>query len=479
MSIEGLSRAVARMRARGTPELAVAVFTDYYHQLENSATGFVPEDSVTPLGPLPGLADLTASGDDQRAALTRTVVIKLNGGLGTSMGISGPKSALPVRDGLTFLDVIARQVLALRRRHGVHLPLLLMDSFRTRAESLARLAAYPDLAVDGLALDFLQNAEPKLRADDLTPVEHPADPELEWCPPGHGDVYVSLLATGLLDALRERGIRYAFLANADNLGATCDPLIPAWMAAEGIPYVAEVCERTRNDRKGGHLAVRRSDGRLVLRDSAMVVPGEEHYFQDIDRHSVFHANNIWVDLDALAARLDERGGILGLPIIVNRKTVDPTDPTSVPVVQIESAMGAAIEVFEGSRALLVPRSRFRPVKTTNELTLLRSDLYRFDEDFSVESTVEHADPFVDLSAEYRFVDGFESRFPDGVPSLRDCRSFRVHGDVTFGGSVVCVGDVSIDADEPRTIPAGTVLGEPVDEAAGAAVDPLGRTGEDG
>jgi UTP--glucose-1-phosphate uridylyltransferase len=464
MSAEGLSRAVAKMRECGTDERAVSVFTDYYRQLEVDATGYVPEATLSPLGDVPRLGDLSPTDEQQRDALSRTVVVKLNGGLGTSMGIAGPKTALPVREGLTFLDVIARQILALRARHAVDLPLLLMDSFRTREASLGLLAGYPGLGVDGMPLDFLQSAEPKLRADDLTPVEHPADPSLEWCPPGHGDVYVSLLVTGLLDTLRERGFRYAFLSNADNLGATCDPAIPAWMAAQGVPYVAEVCVRTANDRKGGHLAVRRSDGRLVLRDNAMVVPGEEQHFQDIERHGVFHANNVWVDLDVLAARLDERDGVLGLPIIVNRKTVDPTDPHSTPVIQIESAMGAAIELFEGSQALLVPRTRFRPVKTTNELALLRSDLYRFDEDYTVVSTIDHAEPFVDLSEAYRFVDGFEKRFPHGVPSLRDCGSFRVLGDVTFGADVVCRGDVTVTADEPRSIPDGTVLGEAVVDA---------------
>ena len=71
-----------------------------------------------------------------------------------------------------------------------------MNSFRTQDDTLAALAPYADLEVDGLGLDFLQNSEPKLRADDLTPVEWPADPTLEWCPPGHGDLYTALMALG-------------------------------------------------------------------------------------------------------------------------------------------------------------------------------------------------------------------------------------------------------------------------------------------
>ena len=456
MTSDGLRAATTKMREAGVPELAISVFAAYHRQLRSEVTGTIPEETIEPLREVAHLDDVRPDEAAVSAALAHTVVIKLNGGLGTSMGVRGPKSVLPVRDGLTFLDVIARQVLALRRSHGVETPLLLMDSFRTRDETLAVLARHPGLAVDGLPLDFLQNREPKLREDDLSPVAWPDDPELEWCPPGHGDVYVALQTTGVLDLLRDKGFRYAFLSNADNLGATCDGAVPAWMAREEIPYVAEVCERTVNDRKGGHLAVRKADGRLVLRDSAMVAQGEERFFQDNERHHWFHTNNLWVDLDALAARLAERDGVLGLPIIVNRKTVDPGDPGSTPVIQVESAMGGAIEVFDGSRALAVDRGRFRPVKTTNELLLIRSDLYRLTDDFLVESTIDHAEPFVELGPAYRHVDGFEERFPRGVPSIRGCSSLRVEADATFGAGVVCAGDVRVTGGV-RAIPDGARL----------------------
>lgn len=458
MSAEGLALAVADMEAAGVDSRAIGVFSDYYRQLEAGTTGLIPEDTIEPIEGVQRFEDLELDADAVREALGRTAVVKLNGGLGTSMGLAGPKTALEVRDGLTFLDIIARQVLALRAEHGVDVPLLLMDSFRTREVSLAGLARYPDLAVDGLPLDFLQNQEPKLRADDLTPVSWPEDPSLEWCPPGHGDVYVSLLATGILDTLRERGMRYLFLSNADNLGATLDPAIPAWMAAEGIPYVAEVCERTVNDRKGGHLARRKSDGRLVLRDSAMVAPGEEHYFADETRHTLFHANNLWVDLDVLAERLAETDGVLGLPIIVNRKTVDPTRKDSTPVIQIESAMGTAVELFEGSRALHVPRTRFRPVKTTGELLLLRSDLFTLDESSHIVATTDRPEPDIDLDGHYKDIAEFDARFPHGAPSLVDATRLKLVGDWTFGADVEIVGDVTLTTNTPRRIEDGTRLG---------------------
>jgi UTP--glucose-1-phosphate uridylyltransferase len=332
-----------------------------------------------------------------------------------------------------------------------------MNSFHTREDSLEVLARYPELAIEGLPLDFLQNAEPKLSADDLTPVDWPADPSLEWCPPGHGDVYVALVASGILQRLRDNGIRYAFLSNADNLGATCDPDIAAWMLENEAPYVAEVCERTLSDRKGGHLAVRKADGRLILRDIAMVVDGEEHMFQDIARHRTFNTNNLWVDLEVLERLLSERDGVLGLPIIVNRKTVDPADGDSPEVIQIESAMGTAIETFAGSRAMQVPRTRFRPVKTTNELLLIRSDVFALDDAARIMSMIDHPEPKIDLADVYKLVADFDARFPSGPPSLRECTSLTIRGDVTFGADVSCVGDVTIIADAPRTIENGARL----------------------
>ncbi|HEU4945655.1 MAG TPA: UTP--glucose-1-phosphate uridylyltransferase [Kribbella sp.] len=452
MSEEALQQAQEKMRAAGAAEVAITVFSHYYRLLESGQQGKIHEADLEPVGDLPHLEHLDADAQAVRAGLAETAVVKLNGGLGTSMGVTGPKSALPVKDELSFLDIIARQILSTRKTYGVRLPLVLMNSFRTRDESLAILDEYSDLPVDGLPLDFLQNMEPKLRVDDLTPIDWPDDPELAWCPPGHGDLFTALVASGTLDALREHGFRHAFISNADNLGATPDGRIAAWMAEHDVPFGMEVCRRTRSDRKGGHVAVRRSDGRLILRDSAQVADEDTAAFQDITRHKTFNTNNLWIDLDQLADMMASHDGVLGLPIIVNRKNVDPADPDSPKVIQLETGMGTAIETFEGSQAVIVDRSRFKPVKTTNDLLLLRSDVYQLDEAGDLTTTHEGDEPYIDLDPEYfKILADFEARFPAGPPSLVRADRLEVRGDVAFGKDVTVVGDVELSAPQGRRL----------------------------
>ena len=460
MSDAGLRAGETKMREAGLAQEAVAYFRHYYGQLVAGEEGVVRESEIEPVEDLPTIGDLEIDEAAGREALDRAVILKLNGGLGTSMGLERAKSLLEVKDGLTFLDVIAQQTIELRHREGARLPLVLMNSFYTREDSLAALSRYEELPVD-VSLDFLQNRIPKVRADDLQPVSWPANPGLEWCPPGHGDVYTALVTSGMLDELLTRGYTYLFISNSDNLGAVLEPRILAWMAAEDIPFVSEQCLRTEADRKGGHLA-RSRDGRLVLRETAQTRHEDKASFEDVERHRFFNTNNLWVDIRVLREVFERREGVLGLPMIRNRKTVDPADSSSPAVYQLETAMGAALGVFERARAVLVPRGRFTPVKTTNDLLGLRSDAYVIDERRQVVVSPERTRGplFVDLDPDsYRHLPGFEERFPHGAPSLVDCDRLTVRGDVEFGRGVVAHGRVEIDrrGDGRTRIADGAVL----------------------
>jgi UTP--glucose-1-phosphate uridylyltransferase len=451
---DGLTQSIDKMRAEGLGDAAVETFRHYYERLRGGERGVLAEADLEPVQELPDFADLPDAGAAE--ALDQAVVLKLNGGLGTGMGMTRAKSLLEVKDGMTFLDVIARQVLGLRERTGARLPLVLMNSFATRDDSLALLARYPGLSADAPA-DFVQNKVPKLLADDLTPAAWPGNPSQEWAPPGHGDLYTALVTSGVLDELLALGYRYAFVSNSDNLGAVLEPRTLAWFAGEDIPFLMEAIDRTEADKKGGHIAHRRDGGGLVLREVAQTPDEDVEAFQDTARHRFFNANNVWLNLPALRAELDRHDGVLSLPMIVNRKTVDPSDKASPKVIQLETAMGAAIDVFAGARALRVPRERFIPVKTTNDLLVVRSDAYVLDEEVRLQlAEPRTAAPLVDLDPEhFKLVPDFDERFPAGPPSLRDAERLEVTGDVRFGGDVVVRGTVRIEG--PAQVEPGTVL----------------------
>ena len=421
----------------------------------------IPESSIQPIDSLPDLAGLSGFKQAGLAATSKTAVIKLNGGLGTSMGLSKAKSLLPIRPGISFLDLIARQILWQRANWGVELPLVLMNSYRTRDDSLSALEAYPDLGKQ-IPLDFVQHKVPRIDVKTWAPVEWPDDRSLEWCPPGHGDLYLALVSSGMLEALRSQGIRYAFVSNADNLGAVLDPQILGWFASEKIPFAMEVAKRTESDKKGGHLA--RRDGRLILREVAQCPEEDIGSFQDIARHHYFNTNNLWIDLDALACELEASSTGLALPIIQNQKHVSPKDSSSPLCNQLETAIGSAIECFEHSQAIVVPRERFAPVKTTNDLLALWSDAYRLTEDERIVPVDAEVNRVRVVELDSRFfghVEDLRARFPQGAPSLVKCRRLSVSGDHSFGSDVSVEGSVRLvnDGEVAVEIPSGTVLSD--------------------
>jgi UDP-N-acetylglucosamine pyrophosphorylase len=452
----------AKMHSAGLSEAAIEAFGHSYRTLMAGHTGMIPENTIEPVIKLPRLEDVakgqTAIGSpspppEERAGerrsssshslLLQTVVIKLNGGLGTGMGLERAKSLLPVKEGLTFLDFIVRQILDLQKRHGVRPRFLLMNSFSTSADTLEFLHRYPELG-DPKSLELMQNQVPKVDAKTFRPVSWPQNPPLEWCPPGHGDLFPSLLGSGLLDRLLADGVKYAFVSNSDNLGATLDLGLLNFFATSNMPFLMEVAERTTSDRKGGHLAKR--GGSLLLRESAQCPETDQTAFQDIQKHRFFNTNSIWLRLDHLKDLLQAKGGFVPLPLIKNSKTVDPRDKNSSAVFQLETAMGAAIECFDGGGAIVVPRTRFAPVKTTSDLLALRSDAYVVTPDWSIELSrgAQGQPPTIDLDANYyKLVDQLDVNLAGGVPSLKDCRELTVRGPIAFASANVFKGRVSL------------------------------------
>ncbi|MBM7825273.1 UTP--glucose-1-phosphate uridylyltransferase [Arcanobacterium pluranimalium] len=440
--MSALEHARQKMIDDGAGHIAVKVFEEYFYQLEQGSTGLIPESTIEPLTSVDDLTAVDIDPQVAKKALGQTVFLKLNGGLGTSMGLAKAKSLLPVRDGMTFLDIIFAQIRDARRRSGKEVPLMLMNSFRTHSDTAC---LFPDdLKVEGIPVDFVQGREPKLLVDSLEPVTWPRDPELEWCPPGHGDIFTSLAQSDLLTTLLDQGLRYFTTSNADNLGAFPSAQLAGWFSESGASYTPELCTRTLADLKGGHLARRKSDGQIILRDTAQTPPEDMHFFTDQYRHPYFHTNNLWFNIEALRDLLRRTGGVVNLPLIRNKKHVDPTDKTSPEVYQIECASGAIVSSFSDSRPILVGRERFLPVKTTNDLFAIRSDSYDFGADARLRLNREQA-PIARLDPQYfAMISDFELRTKN-LPSTANLDSIEVTGDYFFDGTEKLAGDVHIHA----------------------------------
>ncbi|MBR1996813.1 MAG: UTP--glucose-1-phosphate uridylyltransferase [Akkermansia sp.] len=435
----------SKMRGVGLSDAAIGAFRHSVNVLESKQSMMIPESDIEPAEGVAEWESLVAATPEADAALlAQSVLIKLNGGLGTGMGLQKAKSLLEIKPGVTFLDVIVRQVRHLRERAGYPVSLLLMNSFSTGADTMAHLARY---AAEGFAdpqqVEMLQNRVPKLLTDTLEPVQFPANPDLEWCPPGHGDIYPALVGSGWLDKLLAAGVKYAFVSNSDNLGAQPDTRFLRWFAESGVPFVMEVTRRTEADKKGGHLATRKTDGQPLLREIAQCPDADVADFQDINKHRYFNTNNLWIRLDVLKDLLNANDGVLPLPVIRNTKTVDPRDAATPQVYQLETAMGAAIQCFPGAKAVCVPRTRFFPVKTCSDLLLLRSDAVEITDTglMALAPECKGVAPIVQLDSKlYKLVDSLDAL---GVPSLKHVSKLTVTGPHHFTDGEPLSGEVSV------------------------------------
>ena len=448
----------SKMKKENLDDIVIETFSYYYNQALSGERGMIYDRDIEPvdLNEIQEIGNLDVYQEQGENAFKNAVRIVLNGGLGTSMGLTGPKSLLTVKDGQSFLQVLMNQA------ENSHVNLLFMNSFSTHHDTLAALKKINSPLKPK---SFLQNKFPKVLQENFAPASWPSHPNLEWNPPGHGDVYTALYTSGMLQELLAEGIQYAFISNSDNLGARMDASLLGYFAKRKIPFMMEVAVKTPSDVKGGHLAKLRKNNLFILREAAQCPESEIAAFQKIDPYRYFNTNSIWINLHALNDIFLKTNKIL-LPLILNSKTLDPRDPKSPPVYQFETAMGAAISLFDRAAAVRVPRSRFFPVKTCNDLLAMRSDCFVFTETKNLQMNPDRRrnqkQETIKIKLDPKFygkIDEFDKRFADGVPSLVECYSLDIEGDVLFEKNVKIKGSVTIKNNQPSqaVINEGTVI----------------------
>merc|ERR1719225_2194717 len=392
----------------------------------------LPQNAIVPYMELA----TPATPDSIREMLDQTVVIKLNGGLGTSMGCSGPKSVIPVRSDLTFLDLTVQQIEFLNKKYAANVPLVLMNSFNTDEDTHKIIRKYSGFNVS--ISTFNQSRYPRINRESLMPVAKSCrteDGHDAWYPPGHGDFYQSFFNSGLLEEYIKAGKKYCFVSNIDNLGATVDLNILNMVIQQNKEFVMEVTDKTRADVKGGTLI--QYEGKLRLLEAAQVPKEHEEDFKSVKKFNVFNTNNLWISLPAIQRVVQEN--TLDMEIIVNPKQLNG----GINVIQLETAVGAAMKCFENASGINVPRSRFLPVKKTSDLLLVMSNLYTLDHGSLIMSPLRMfpATPLVKLGGDFKKVSSFLSRF-GSIPDMLELDHLTVSGGPSSSSPTMGTGSTS-------------------------------------
>lgn len=371
--------------------------------------------------------------------LNKLAVVKLNGGLGTSMGCVGPKSVIEVRDGMSFLDLAVRQIEYLNRTYDVNVPFVLMNSFNTDTDTASIIKKYEGHNID--ILTFNQSRYPRIIKDSLLPAPKTYDSPLsDWYPPGHGDVFESMYNSGILDQLIERGIEMIFLSNADNLGAVVDLNILQHMVQTKAEYIMELTDKTKADVKGGTIIDYEGHARLL--EIAQVPKQYVNEFKSIKKFKYFNTNNIWMNLKAVKRVVENNE--LEMEIIPNDKSIpaDKKGEADIGIVQLETAVGAAIKHFKNAHGVNVPRRRFLPVKTCSDLMLVKSDLYTLKHgQLVIDPNRFGPAPLIKLGADFKKVSQFQKRVPS-IPKIVELDHLTITGNVNLARGVILKGKPS-------------------------------------
>lgn len=443
--MDKINEAIAeKMKKEGMSDVLITDFLSKVEKVKQGGTGLVNWDEIGDLNSEEDevqLQDLQKKYSSKKENLAKLAVIKLNGGMGTSMGLSKAKSLIHVKQGMSFLHIIAKQIEYMRNKYSIEIPLILMDSFNTQEDCQKELQSIGFR--QELPTSFLQNKVPRLLKDSLLPATF-QDKNAEWCPPGHGDIYLALKERGLLNELLNKGYEYGFLSNGDNLGATIEPHILEYMIENRIDFAMEMTPKTLADKKGGVMYRRIVDNKLTginLLETAQVPAEHMSEFTGDSRFSNFSINNLWVNLKTLNSLVAEKP--LDLSLIVNPKTIEGQE-----IIQLETAMGSAISNFQNVKCVIIPRDRFAPVKKCEDLLVRMSDSYVLNDDFSltmnpVRKNAGLGECVVNLDDNYyKKVGDFEKLFKE-FPSMVFCESLTVEGEVEFDAYVNLIGKVKI------------------------------------
>ncbi|KAG8932879.1 UTP-glucose-1-phosphate uridylyltransferase [Tulasnella sp. 419] len=410
-------------------------------------------DKIRPLASEKVVPYVDLPEDADASILNKIVVLKLNGGLGTTMGLAGaPKSAIEVREGMTFLDLSVRQIEHLNQVHNVNVPFILMNSFNTDDETARIIQKYANHNIQ--ILTFNQSRYPRVGKESLLPIPRNASSDKsQWYPPGHGDIFDALINSGLLDRLIEGGKEYIFVSNVDNLGADVDLKILKHLVDSQAEYLMELTDKTKADVKGGTLID--YEGAVRLLEIAQVPSEHVEDFKSVRKFKYFNTNSVYIHLPALK-RITEQEGGMELDIIVNNKVADD----GTPVIQLETAVGAAIKHFKNAHGINVPRSRFLPVKSCSDLLLITSDLYSLEHGKLVMNPKRMfaQTPVIKLGDTFKKIGNYQKRFRT-IPNLLELDHLTVSGDVWFGRNITLRGTVIIVANEGSRIdlPDGSIL----------------------
>uniref|UniRef100_A0A8R1DY65 UTP--glucose-1-phosphate uridylyltransferase n=1 Tax=Caenorhabditis japonica TaxID=281687 RepID=A0A8R1DY65_CAEJA len=407
-------------------------FLEHQHHIDWNSWKYIKEESQVTLENIQQL-DLTRTDIGNKL-----VVIKLNGGLGTTMGCKKAKSLVEVIDGYSFLDLAVLEHEKMCNTFGVKTPLYLMNSFYTDEDTKEHISKkqYTNVRT------FLQSKCPRLDAETKLPIEDDEWKEDAWCPPGHGNIFQSLENSGLLDELISEGREIVFVSNIDNTGALVSLPIAQMMLEKRVDYVMECTDKTKVDIKGGTLI--EINNQMMHLEMPQVPIEHLKDFCSTEVFKIFNTNNIWFNLNAVKRLLPN----IRSEIIVNKKNVRGRD-----VLQLEFSIGGCIKNFPNALCVHVQRPRFRPVKNLGDFLSLRS----FFADPENVSDKLGSTPIVSLdSSVYTNVEEVVKRFPYPL-DMKKCTEFKVVGDVFFGKDVRLHGNVTIEnkTREPVHIPDGS------------------------